>query len=77
MSKVKDLEVLISLGDKINIVRTGVIEMPTSHEKKLYKDQKYIEKDAVEFLNKNGFQIDKIESNDCYRNEVNIYFSRI
>jgi FkbM family methyltransferase len=72
----KDLEVLMGLGSKINIVKAGVIEMPTSHKTKLYKDQKYLENDAIEFLNKNGFNVDKVEANDCFRNEVNIYFSR-
>lgn len=73
----KDLEVLIGLGSKLNIVKAGVIEMPTSHANKLYKDQIYTESDAIEFLGKNNFKIDRIESNDRFRNEVNIYFSRI
>lgn len=71
----KDLEVLMGLGDKLNIVKAGVIEMPTSHQTKLYKDQKYIDKDAVRFLKENNFIINSVTSNDCFNNEVNIHFN--
>lgn len=73
----KDLEVLQSLGTKISSVNEGVIEMPTSHDTKLYKDQKYLDKDAIDFLEKNGFRVVRIEPNDGFGNEVNIRFSRI
>lgn len=72
----KDLEVLMSFGDKLHIVKAGVIEMPTSHEKKLYKDQKYTANDAIEFLRRNGYTIEAIQSNDCFNNEVNIIFRK-
>ena len=72
----KDLEVLMGLGSKISIVKAGVIEMPISHQTKLYKDQKYLMDDAKIFLEENGFQILRIESNDQFGNEVNIYFER-
>lgn len=73
----KDLEVLMGLGDKLSIVKEGVIEMPTSHETKLYKDQKYLESDAINFLEKAGFQILNVEPNDAFRNEVNVRFKRL
>lgn len=72
----KDLEVIMGLGDKIGIVKAGVIEMPTSHATKLYKDQKYLEADAIKFLQENNFRIVKITPNDVFRNEVNIQFAR-
>jgi FkbM family methyltransferase len=72
----KDLEVLFGLGQYINRVKAGVIEMPTTQEKKLYKDQKYTSVDAKEFLQKNGFTITTESSNDKDNNECNIYFSR-
>jgi len=73
----QDLEVLIGLEDKINIVKEGVIEMPTSHNTKLYKNQKYLKDDAIHFLKENGFQIKSIHPNDAQYNEVNIFFNRI
>jgi len=73
----KDLEVLMGLGSKLSIVKAGVIEMPTSHEKKLYKDQKYLKEDAVKFLEENNFRVTGISSNDCFNNECNISFVRL
>lgn len=73
----QDLEVLQGLEEKIHIVKKGVIEMPTSHENKLYKNQKYIVDDAIKFLEKNGFNITNISSNDPFNNEVNIFFEKI
>lgn len=73
----KDLEVLFGLGQYIKDVKKGVIEMPMSHEKKLYKDQKYIASDAIEFLKKNKFTITKMTYNDVFENEVNIYFEKV
>jgi FkbM family methyltransferase len=72
----KDLEVLKSLGDKLSIVASGVIEMASSEEVKLYKDQKYVLADAIKFLNENGFRVHRIEPNDVKCNEVNVYFFR-
>ena len=73
----QDLEVLMGLEDKINIVKAGVIEMPTSHNTKLYENQKYLKDDAIKFLTKNGFTIEGVHSNDGQCNEVNIFFSKI
>lgn len=72
----QDLEVLMGLGDAINIVKGGVIEMPSCHERKLYKDQNYTKDDAVQFLQSQGFTISDISSNDMYNNEVNITFTK-
>ena len=72
----KDLEVLFSLGKYIDILKSGVIEMPTTHERKLYKDQTYTAEDARKFLEANGFRITHETSNDWHNNECNIYFSR-
>jgi FkbM family methyltransferase len=72
----QDLEVLFGLHDKINIVKSGVIEMPTRHSTKLYSDQRYLDVDAIEFLKSKGFIISSVDSNDIQRNEVNIRFHR-
>ncbi len=72
-----DLEVVMGLGDCLNRVKTGVIEMPSSHEKKLYKNQQYLGQDAVDFLQKNGFKVTGTYWNDHFQNEMNIAFERI
>lgn len=72
----KDMEVMMSLGDKLTSVGSGVIEMPLSDDVKLYKDQKYTLVDGVKFLTKNGFRVHRIESNDVFCNEVNIFYYR-
>jgi FkbM family methyltransferase len=73
----KDLEVLIGMGAHISKIKSGVIEMPTRHNTKLYKDQKYLETDARTFLEAHGFCVERVESNDSQQNEVNIFFNRI
>lgn len=70
----QDLEVLAGFGDKITIVKEGVIEMPMSHDTKLYKNQKYVVSDAILFLTSNNFQVVDVESNDPQNNEINIHF---
>lgn len=72
----KDLEVLMGMGEHITKIKAGVIEMPTSHDNKLYKDQKYIHTDAIEYLQERGFEISEVQDNDCWGNEVNIHFRR-
>lgn len=69
-----DLEALMGLKEYIKIVKEGVIEMPTSHNTKLYKNQKYIVDDAISFLEKNNFTITSIVPNDKFNNEVNVFF---
>ena len=72
----KDMEVLFSLGDKLTSVGSGVMEMPLSDDVKIYKDQKYTLVDGVKFLTKNGFRVQRIEPNDVFCNEVNVYYYR-
>ena len=74
-----DLNVLKGLGNKIGILKSGVIEAGAQKDI-LYKGQNTVE-ECVEFLEQNGFNVDKIEDNDqCSTSwaacEVNIYFSR-
>lgn len=72
-----DLEVLMGLGKHLRKVKAGVVEMPTRHETKLYKDQKFLAEDAIKFLEQNGYRITSVTPNDCFHNEVNIYFERV
>lgn len=67
-----DLNVLKGLGDKLSIVKAGVMEAGAKDDI-LYKGQN-TEQDCVKFLYENGFIIENIQSNDVHRNEVNIFF---
>jgi len=69
-----DLKVLEGLGEKISIVRAGVMEAG-SHTDILYYNQNTAA-DSIKFLNENGFSVSRIESNDVFTNEVNIHFHR-
>lgn len=70
-----DLRVLQSLGDKLSIVRAGVLEAPINEKKKIYTES-HTAADAILFLLNNQFRITDIEKNDPEGNEVNIYFAR-
>lgn len=70
-----DLKVLIGLGDFIDIVQEGVIEAATKKDI-LYYGQ-CTKDECIDFLEKNGFIITKVESNDPHTNEVNIFFKKI
>lgn len=69
-----DLKVLFGMGEKISIVKKGVIEA-AAKEDILYMGQNTQEQ-CVEFLNQKGFKIEGIWSNDPMGNEVNIEFSK-
>lgn len=68
-----DLAVLKGLGEKISMVRSGVVEVPQSPELSLYKGQ-HTKEETVQFLEQNGFNITKVVSQV---NEDNIYFERL
>ena len=67
-----DLDVLYGLGDKISIIKEGVIEAAVKPDI-LYKNQNdYLE--CIEFLKMNNFEIIAVHGNDPDINEVNIHF---
>ncbi|AGE55635.1 hypothetical protein ATCVMN08101_400L [Acanthocystis turfacea Chlorella virus MN0810.1] len=72
----KDLEVLVGAGEHIRKIKRGVVEMPTRHDTKLYKDQKFIADDAIAYLLQHGFEIEGIQINDVHNNECNVFFRR-
>ncbi len=76
-SQGKDMEVLLGMGVHIMRIKQGQVTMPISHETKLYKNTKYVSKDAIRFLERRGFRVDKTLYNDHYHNEERILFSRI
>jgi FkbM family methyltransferase len=67
-----DLKVLEGLGEFISIVRAGTMEA-AAKESILYDGQN-TQEESIRFLESNGFEITKIESNDVHGNEVNIDF---
>jgi FkbM family methyltransferase len=67
-----DLAVLKGLGEKISMVQSGVIEVPQEDKLRLYKGQ-HTKQEALDFLEQNGFVIDKVTSQV---NEENLYFVR-
>jgi len=67
-----DLAVLRGLGDKLSMVQSGVVEVPQEDKLRLYKGQ-HTKQEALDFLEQNGFVIDKITSQE---NEDNLYFVR-
>lgn len=67
-----DLAVLRGLGDKLSMVQSGVVEVPQEDKLRLYKGQ-HTKQEALDFLEQNGFMIDKITSQE---NEDNLYFVR-
>jgi FkbM family methyltransferase len=69
-----DLKVLEGMGDYISIIQEGVMEA-AAKEDILYKGQN-TQKESIDFLQKNGFDIINVEINDHYHNEVNIFFKK-
>jgi FkbM family methyltransferase len=67
-----DLAVLKGLGEKLTIVHSGVVEVPQEDNLRLYKGQ-HTKREAFDFLEQNGFVIDKVTSQV---NEENLYFVR-
>lgn len=68
-----DLNVLKSLGEKINIVCEGRCE--ASNKEPLYSVD-YSLKSVINFLYSNNFDITKIEYNDKEGYEVNVFFRK-
>lgn len=67
-----DLVALASLEEYICIVQSGVVEVPSSENVKLYKNQ-HSKLEMMAFLDQSQFTIRKIE---LQQNEENIYFYR-
>ena len=67
-----DLAVLRGLGEKLKMVKSGVVEVPQSAEVRLYKGQ-HTKEEAISFLEENNFKITEVKSQV---NEDNLYFER-
>lgn len=69
-----DLTVLQSFGEYISILESGVVEC--ANKNPLYKQVDNSLESVKEFLEKNNFDIVKIETNDIQDNEMNIHFKK-
>jgi FkbM family methyltransferase len=69
-----DLKVLQGLGDKLHMVKWGMIEA-ANKEDILYNNQNGKD-ECIEFLQQNGFEIENVFPNDEYHNEINICFKK-
>jgi FkbM family methyltransferase len=69
-----DIKVLRSFGEYINIIKSGQVEGFAQNP--LYKDSENSVDNLIVFLKNHQFNIDKLESNDVYQNEINIHFSK-
>lgn len=72
----KDLNVLKSLGDHLNNVNNGAIEVARDETTAIYEDQQSFISNASQFLTNNGFVVSKPQPNDSHFNEFNIFFAR-
>lgn len=70
-----DLRVLKGLGQYISLIKEGVIETARDSTVQLYKNQ-HTKEESIKFLEENNFSIVKVEPNDIYKNELNIYFQK-
>lgn len=71
-----DLQCLWGFGEDIHKLMGGVIEMAADDSGKMYVGQRYTCKDALEFLEEQGFQIIPPVPNSNKSREVNIFFVR-
>lgn len=69
-----DLKVLKSFDQYIGFLKSGKIECVKKNS--LYKKTDNHLDSVIDFLKTNGFQINEVQSNDDFDNEVNVLFSR-
>lgn len=70
----EDLRILEGCSEHLNKIKSGVIEACNKTDI-LYNNQNSKEA-SVKFLENNGFMVERIEPNDPFDNEVNIFFRR-
>lgn len=70
-----DLRVLKGMGDYVHLIQEGVVECARDDKAKLYAENHTVN-EMEDFLISHGFQIVRTESNDCWQNELNLYFKK-
>jgi FkbM family methyltransferase len=71
-----DLLALESAGEALPRIRAGMLEVPTTTRVKLYADEQQDLGRAYVVLERLGFEVYAVKSNDPACNEVNVYFIR-
>ncbi len=71
-----DLSVLQGLGEYINLINHGQVEVGNI-EDPLYKNSNYSKNKVIEYLQSNNFKITRIEQIDPKNFESNLYFEKI
>lgn len=71
-----DLDVLASAGDRISVIRAGMLEVTVTEINALYVGEQQNLRTTLNFLEENGFKIMAVKPNDPACNEVNVFFSR-
>ena len=70
-----DLSVLKGLGEYINIIDHGQVEVGNV-EDPLYKNSNYLKKEVIDYLESYNFKITRIEQIDPKNFESNLYFEK-
>jgi len=70
-----DLRVLKGMGDLVHLIQEGVVECARDERAKLYKEN-HTREEMEQFLLSHGFVITRVESNDSWSNEINLYFKK-
>jgi FkbM family methyltransferase len=71
-----DMPALESLGDLLMRVEAGVLEVPSTHESRMYVNEAYDLQSAMNRLQELGFRTYAIKPNDHATKEVNLFFCR-
>ncbi|USH03261.1 FkbM family methyltransferase [Grimontia kaedaensis] len=71
-----DLEVLISAGDFIEYIDSGMMEVSVDTQLGLYKNEKNDLMSILNWLKGHGFKAYKLKPNDHASNEFNLYFCK-
>lgn len=71
-----DLDVLMSLGSHVGLVKAGMVEAPGSSTRAIYSGQTYTVATIRQWLTANGFAVESVVPNDATGCEFNIRFRR-
>ena len=71
-----DVPALESLGEYLPKVEAGMLEVPATHESRIYADEVYDLQSAMNRLQSLGFRVYAIKPNDHAMKEVNLFFCR-
>lgn len=70
----KDLDILASASDKLGRVRLGMLEVSSNNATKSYRDEPVL-LNALEFLERNSFDVFRISPNDIGCRYFNVFFA--